>query len=88
MIFDKTKDNMVSACLVCMILKIAEKTSMLSDKIKTLMFINIVSKYVLELDDAIWTQWFSNDTITLDWFHFMVSLLIPIGNFVTEEANM
>lgn len=89
MTFDKTKDNMaiLSGCLVCVFRKIVERTSIPADETsaKLLVFIDIVSKYVHEFDNAMWNQWFSNDTITVDWFHFMAGVFIPKGNLFTGK---
>lgn len=92
--FANSKHNManLTGCLVNVYREIAlYKSEVVADGRRSRLllknFVTVVSKFVRELDGAMWSQWFADDAVTLDWFCFMATLLIPNSNFFTADEE-
>lgn len=81
--FNDDKFNMakLSYCFICVFLKIANKSSILPDKMKLkfIKFIHIIQKIILYYDKEMWRKWFS-PSIFLDWCFVLAAIFIPLEN--------
>lgn len=89
--FDNTKHNMVyfSNCLVCMFRKMTERSLIPQNELnfKLIVFIDAISKFVKDFNDALWEKWVSSKSTFIDWIFFLASVFMPKDSYVSIQEE-